>query len=179
MIDGETVRARLRAPEVQERLEDMAWCTSHGGIKDFYTRANILHMELPPELFLNPTNHPDLKADIWSLGASVMEILFEKKLWNDTNLCEKVGSAGTDSAPVNTFEILRLAMERRLRPCLADTLDQASPKLRFLSDCFSYNAPDRPSVALLLRSVQQFQVELQTKVHTKNGNHTLFGTSPG
>ena len=38
IIDGETLRARLRSPEILERLDDMIWCLNHGGIKDFFNR---------------------------------------------------------------------------------------------------------------------------------------------
>ena len=152
VIDGETLRGRLRAPEIQERLEDMLWCINHGGIKDFFNRTNILHIELPPEMFLDPSNHPDTKSDIWSLGASILEILFDKKLWNDKNLAGKMSSQNSS----NTFEILQRAMEKRMKPCLVETLDNANPQLRFISDCFAYNPGDRPSVTLLLKNLQSF-----------------------
>ena len=152
LIDGETLRGRLRAPEIQERLDDMIWCINHGGIKDFFNRTNILHIELPPEMLLNPSNHPDLKSDIWSLGASILEIIFDKKLWTDKNLAEKMSSENSN----NTFEILQKAMEKRTKPCLLETLDTANPHLRFISDCFAYNPGDRPSVTLILKSLQEF-----------------------
>ena len=172
VIDGETLRARLRASEIQERLDDMIWCLNHGGIKDFFNRSNILHIELAPEVFLQPTNHPDLKSDVWSLGAAVMEILFEKKLWNDTNLAEKINKSLNES--INTFETLQKAMEKRMKPCLVETLNEANPKLRFLSDCFAYIPSERPSVSLLLKSVQQFQEEISTFPKARNNSSLIF-----
>ena len=171
IIDGETLRARLRAPEIHERLDDMIWCLNHGGIRDFFNRTNILHLELAPEVFLTPTRHPDIKSDIWSLGASVLEILFEKKLWNHNNLTEKLIDT-TDSSirpatSVNTFEILHKAMEKRLKPCLLATLDSANPQLKFLSDCFNYSELERPSASVILKELQSFMGEMaETRQHS-------------
>ena len=170
VIDGETLRGRLRAPEIQDRLEDMIWCINHGGIKDFFNRTNILHIELPPEMFLDPSNHPDTKSDIWSLGASILEILFDKKLWNDKNLAEKISSQNSG----NTFEILEKAMEKRMKPCLVEILDKANPQLRFISDCFAYNPGDRPSVSLLLKSLQSFHEDTHRKASTASVLSFIF-----
>ena len=184
IIDGETHRARLRAPEIHERLEDMIWCLNHGGIKDFFNRSNILHMELAPEIFLAPTRHPDIKSDIWSLGASVLEIIFDKKLWNPDNLMDKLNNNSdsttttTTTTGVNTFELLQKAMEGRLRPCLVSLLDSANPGLKFLSDCLSYSPPERPSASLILKELQSFLTELDAG-DTRPGKHSSSHIFPG
>ena len=164
VIDGETLRARLRSPEIQDRLDEMLWCLNHGGVKDFYNRSSILQIELAPELFLQPSQHPDIKSDIWSLGAAVLEILFDKKLWNDQNLSDKLG----EDQSSNIFEILKKAMGKRMKPCLLDNLEQANPKLRFLSDALSYTPSDRPSAIILLKSLQQFQTEVKESRSSQN-----------
>ena len=164
VIDGETLRARLRSPEIQDRLDEMLWCLNHGGVKDFYNRSSILQIELAPELFLQPSQHPDIKSDIWSLGAAVLEILFDKKLWNDQNLSDKLG----EDQSSNIFEILKKAMSKRMKPCLLDNLEQANQKLRFLSDALSYTPSDRPSAVILLKSLQQFQTEVKESRSSQN-----------
>ena len=182
IIDGETHRARLRAPEIQERLEDMIWCLHHGDVKDFFNRSNILHMELAPEIFLAPTRHPDIKSDIWSLGASILEIIFDKKLWNPDNLMEKLNnnsdSMATTAIGVNTFELLQKAMEVRLRPCLATLLDSANPSLKFLSDCFNYSQLERPSASLILKELQSFLAVLEAG-EARAGKHSSSQIFPG
>ena len=145
----------------------MIWSMNHGGVKDFMNRSNILHIELPPELLLNPSLHPDIKSDIWSLGGMVLEILFEKKLWNDKTLAGRV----KEDTHGNTFEVLRKAMEKKMKPCLAESLDGASQKLKFLSECFSYTPSDRPSVTLLLKSFQNFLEETQSSSGRQSSDH--------
>ena len=181
IIDGETLRARLRAPEINQRLDDAIFCLNHGGIKDFFTRTNMIHLELAPEVFLTPARHPDIKSDIWSLGAAVLEILFDKKLWHHTNLTEKfVDTSGSSVRPktsVNTFEILHKAMEKRMKPCLLATLDSANPQLRFLSDCFNYCQQDRPSASLILRELQSFLAQMEEAGQTgRQTSHILPST---
>ena len=60
ILDGETLRARLRAGEVEARLEDMVWSNHHGGVKDFLNRSSLLNTELAPEVFLH-SRQPDQK----------------------------------------------------------------------------------------------------------------------
>ena len=179
IIDGETLRARIRAAEIQGRLDDMVWSLNHGGIKDFLDRTNILHMELAPEVFLH-SKKPDQKSDIWGLGAAVLEILFDQKLWNAEDLGKKfeqeekkkdnhVGTSGT-----NSFEILRKAMEKRSKPSLLANLERANPKLRFLSDCFNYTPLERPSTTFVLRGLHQFMAEVRRDRKTGSGPNTSF-----
>ena len=157
IIDGETLRAKLRSSEIQDRLEEMIWCRSHGGVKDFINRSSILQIEFAPEIFLNPSKHPDVKTDIWSLGSVTLEILLEGKLWNDENLSKKLN----DEHSHNIFETLQRAMQKRMKPCLLEKLsEEANPKLRFISDCFSYIPTDRPSATSMLKYLQGFHSEV-------------------
>ena len=66
----------------------MLWCVRHGGINEFLDRSNMLFMELPPEIFLHGKKW-DQKSDIWGLGAAILEILFEQKLWNLAEIREQ------------------------------------------------------------------------------------------
>lgn len=46
-------------------------------------------------------------------------------------------------------------MERRTPPSLVSQLERASPRLRFLQDCFHYSPGDRPSTTSILRGLHQ------------------------
>ena len=38
--------------------------------------------EQAPELALDDSTKPDLKSDIWSLGATIMQFLFDQSCWD-------------------------------------------------------------------------------------------------
>ena len=56
-------------------------------------------MEHAPELIIS-SKPADLKSDIWALGAVILEILLDKKLWD-------IGALRKGADQTNTFDVLR------------------------------------------------------------------------
>ena len=65
-------------------------------------------------------------------------------------------------------------MEARARPSLLAQLDKANPKLKFLSDCFQYNHPDRPSIIFIARAgviYSNLQLPVSSGMDKMHSNH--------
>ena len=94
----------------------------------------------PPEMVIEPeiTRKAEKESDIWSLSACILELLLNQKTWN-----------------LDNFESLEQAMSVQMEPHVLAHLIGATPQLRFLLDSFYYTPQSRPSIAILLKALEE------------------------
>ncbi len=94
-----------------------------------------------------------MASDVWSLGATVLEILFDSLIWDMSTIEREYGVRGNGMAGI------RLAMEIRTQPSLLSVLRGANARLQFLADCFAYIPQERPGTTSIFRGLKQVVLE--------------------
>ena len=153
MVDGETHRGKLVAKEAIDRIDEILSCRdgnsedSNGGM-DRYT------IEKAPELLQGggDADHSGHASDVWSLGATILEFLFDQSVWDVHTLTKNFN---VDESHV----ALKQAVDLRLEPSIISTVRTANPKIHFLNDCINFEASERPTATFVAGRLQQCVLE--------------------
>lgn len=120
-------------------------------------------------------HNASVKSDIWSLGATVLQFLFDQPVWDLYSLAKQfnVGDPAEAVRQVKSFHSNRdasygldffhllKAVSLKFEPSIIMTVRTANPRLQFLVDCLQYPEEERPPATLVSRGLQQCFLEIQ------------------
>ncbi|XP_059087881.1 uncharacterized protein LOC131884201 isoform X2 [Tigriopus californicus] len=154
VIDGETHRAKLMASASLRRIHEiLEKIHPEDDFTDLALNSNFNLQERAPET-VKSTKEADMKTDIWALGCTIMEFIFDQYTWDFHNLNKQFNVKDSGMA-------LDQAVALKLEPSIVMTVRSANPKLQFLTQCLQYNSVERPSATFITTGLQQCILEIQ------------------